>query len=126
MGTAHLSNRDLARLRARLEQKRTELLAAERASRREGRGISDDSIEDGDVAERMIEQEGALRTAGFDRALLDDVERAIAKLEAGSYGASEDSGVPIPLERLEALPWARRTAAEEERRRGARQIPEGC
>jgi DnaK suppressor protein len=121
MGTAHLSSRDLARLRARLEQKRTELLAAERASRREGRGVTDNAIEDEDVAERMIEQESALRQAGFDAALLADIDRAIAKLEAGTYGLSEDTGAPIPLERLEALPWARRTAPEEDvRRRGSR------
>jgi DnaK suppressor protein len=121
MGTANISSRDLARLRARLEQKRTELLAAERASRREGRGVSDGAIEDEDVAERMIEQESALRQQVFDRTLLEDVDRAIAKMEAGTYGTSEDTGTPIPLERLEALPWARRTAPEEEvRRRGNR------
>ena len=114
---AHLTSRDLARLRARLEQKRTELLAAESASRREGRGIMNDAIDEGDVAERNAEQDRALSRASFDRALLDDVDRAIAKMEAGRYGTSEDSGAPIPLDRLEALPWARRTAEEEEKRR---------
>jgi RNA polymerase-binding transcription factor DksA len=37
-------------------------------------------------------------------------------MEAGTYGASEDSGEAIPLERLEAVPWARRTARAEEKR----------
>ena len=113
---SHLSDHDLARLRAMLERQRATLLRAEQGARDEGRGVSEQVIEDGDVAERMIEQEGALRQAAFDRTLLDDVDRAIAKLEAGTYGVSEDSGAPIPLERLEVLPWARRTAEEEERR----------
>ena len=35
----------------------------------------------------------------------------------GAYGLSIESGEPIPAERLEAIPWAERTAAEEERLR---------
>jgi DnaK suppressor protein len=43
------------------------------------------------------------------------VERAEARLAAGAYGLSVESGQPIPDERLEALPTAERTAAEQER-----------
>ena len=113
----HLSAADLERLRTALVHKRDALLAAERATTNEQRGISDRETEQGDVAERLIEQEGALRIAKFDADLLADVNRAIAKLEAGTYGTSEESDAPIPLDRLEVVPWARRTAAEEERRR---------
>jgi DnaK suppressor protein len=115
-----LSEADLHRLRARLAKKRDELLAARRDSAEEQRGISDRQTEEGDIAEGMIEQEAALRVAGFDAELLRDVERALKKLEDGSYGFSEDSGAPIPLERLEVLPWARRTAEEEERHQRAK------
>ena len=37
---------------------------------------------------------------------LADVERAISKLDEGSYGRCDVCGEPIPEERLEALPWA--------------------
>ncbi len=37
---------------------------------------------------------------------LADVDRAIAKLDAGSYGLCDVCGGPIGEERLEALPWA--------------------
>jgi DnaK suppressor protein len=114
--SSHLSAADRERLRTALVHKRDALLAAERATTNEQRGIADPETEQGDVAERLIEQEGALRIAEFDAGLLTDVNRAIAKLEAGTYGTSEDSGAPIPLDRLEIVPWARRTAAEEERR----------
>ena len=35
-----------------------------------------------------------------------DVERALAKLEDGTYGACDICGKPIGEGRLEALPWA--------------------
>jgi DnaK suppressor protein len=40
------------------------------------------------------------------QATLADVERALAKLEEGSYGLCDACGEPINAERLEALPWA--------------------
>ncbi len=56
----------------------------------------------------------------LDEGLADDlreelaaVERAEARLAAGTYGLSIESGKPIPDERLEALPTAERTAEEE-------------
>jgi DnaK suppressor protein len=111
----HLKPADLERLRALLVHKRDALIAAENASSADQRMIGDAETEQGDIAEKLIEQEGALRIGKFDADLLADVNRAIAKLEAGNYGVSEDSGVEIPLERLELVPWARRTAAEEEK-----------
>lgn len=113
--TSHLSSADLARLRRKLEQKRDALLATESSAVDAERGVTDYAIEDGDVAERMIEQDSALRQGVIDSALLEDVERALRKLEAGTYGFSEDSGAPIELARLDAIPWARRTADEEQR-----------
>jgi DnaK suppressor protein len=37
---------------------------------------------------------------------LADVERALAKLDEGSYGRCDVCGDPIDEERLEVLPWA--------------------
>ena len=44
------------------------------------------------------------------------VERAEARLAAGTYGLSIESGEPIPDGRLEAIPTAELTAEEESRR----------
>ena len=46
---------------------------------------------------------------------LEAVERAERRLEEGTYGLSIESGAPIPAGRLEAIPWAERTAEEQER-----------
>src|SRR4051812_10769851 len=43
------------------------------------------------------------------------VERAEARLAAGTYGLSVESKQPIPDERLEAVPTAERTVEEERR-----------
>ena len=48
------------------------------------------------------------------------VERAEARVEAGTYGLSVESGEPIPDERLEAIPTAERTAEEQARFEGRR------
>lgn len=42
------------------------------------------------------------------RDTLADVERALGKLEAGTFGACEECGQPIAEARLEAMPTARR------------------
>jgi RNA polymerase-binding transcription factor len=57
-----------------------------------------------------------------DRSMIDRletelaaIERAERRLEEGTYGVSVDSGEPIPDGRLEAVPWAERTADEQGR-----------
>lgn len=41
------------------------------------------------------------------RSLLDDVERALQKLDDGTYGLCEECGEPISPARLEAMPATR-------------------
>jgi len=41
--------------------------------------------------------------------LLEKVERALKRMDKGTYGICEVSGKPIPLARLEALPYASTT-----------------
>jgi DnaK suppressor protein len=38
---------------------------------------------------------------------LTDVERALRKLDGGTYGTCERCGNPIGADRLEAIPWTR-------------------
>lgn len=41
------------------------------------------------------------------------IDRALAKLDEGTYGYSDTSGLPIPFARLQAYPQATQTTAEE-------------
>jgi DnaK suppressor protein len=98
-----------------------ELLQAERARIERGlaRAVHEDDGEEaddqdpGNLASDLYQDE-------FDEGLRDDlgaqlaaVERAEARLAAGTYGLSVQSGEPIPDERLEVVPTAELTVEEE-------------
>jgi DnaK suppressor protein len=110
---SHLSEAALARLRRKLEDLRSSLLS-QRIRLYDQQATEPEIGDPADLAERTIEQETMLRRVTFDSRLLAEVEHALEKLDAGTYGLSEESGAPIELKRLEVIPWARRTAAEEE------------
>jgi DnaK suppressor protein len=100
----------LARERARIEHS---LNALERDGPLEG----DERIEPGDRGSESLYQDELDQGRRQDlRDELAAVERAEARLEAGTYGLSIESGEPIPDARLEARPTAERTVEEEERR----------
>ena len=100
-----------------------ELLAAERerierALARLGHqdtGEPSDSQDAGNLATDLYQDELDAGRAEDLREDLAAVERAEARLAAGTYGISIESGKPIPDERLEAIPAAERTAEEEGR-----------
>jgi DnaK suppressor protein len=98
-----------------------ELLAGERdrIERALARLVHQDTGEPADE-EDPANQGSDLYQDELDEGLADDlreelaaVERAEARLAAGTYGLSIESGKPIPDERLEALPTAERTTEEE-------------
>lgn len=71
--------------------------------------------DDNEIETLLAEARGELR-------LLDEIESALIRLTKGTYGRCEETGEPIPAERLRALPWTRFTrdaAARHERRRAA-------
>jgi len=96
----------LARERARIERTLAGLVhqdtgepADEEDPANQGSDLYQDELDEG-LADDLREDLAAL-------------ERAEARLVAGTYGLSIESGKPIPDERLEALPTAERTAQEE-------------
>jgi DnaK suppressor protein len=98
-----------------------ELLAAERA-RLEALLAGDESDELADLTDDDHEHLGdAELDAGFEERRQDElaaVERAEARLAAGTYGLSIESGLPIPDARLEASPTAELTVEEQSTREG--------
>jgi DnaK suppressor protein len=97
----------LARERARVED-------AIAALDRDGPLEGSDRREPGDKdSEDLYQDEYNAGRAEDLRQQLAAVERAEARLAAGSYGLSIESGKPIPDGRLEALPTAERTVEEQ-------------
>ena len=103
--------------RRRLEEERARLVGVRETF--DDEHLSDES--EGDAVSELssIDQHQAdLGTETFERekdfsileqvdAELADVERALQRLDDGTYGTCEVDGKPIPEERLEALPAAR-------------------
>jgi DnaK suppressor protein len=114
--TNELRDADRNALRAALEAKRAELLRAHEANLSAGTH-SEQSVGDPmDAASRATDESELIGLATQERALLAEIDHALVKMAAGTYGVSELSGEPIPIERLRAVPWARLAADEEELR----------
>lgn len=102
----------LAQERKRIEQAIAEL-------EEEGPQELAEQNEPGDVdSESLYEHELGAGLAEDLAEQLVALERAEARLAAGTYGLSVESGLPIPDGRLEALPTAERTVEEQARRGG--------
>ena len=105
---------DLKALRAALEAKRAELLREHRENLSAGTHAQQPEPDPVDAATHTAEEDELLSLVDQERGLLAQIDRALAKMERGTYGVSELSGDRIPLARLRAIPWARFTAEEEE------------
>ena len=109
MSTARLDEATLARLRDELIRHR-DFLRAEIASQGADPGSDDVSfVNDAGFADRGHSSEERSQVIAVVRALrsnLRDVERALTKMETGTFGICERCGLNISSERLEALPWA--------------------
>jgi DnaK suppressor protein len=107
---------DDARARELLQDERTrveallrDLLEGSEEDREATRATGDIA----DPAQPLTDEQGADAIAEGLRTRLGAIERAQARLDAGTYGKSVRSGAPIPDERLEADPAAELTVEEE-------------
>jgi DnaK suppressor protein len=111
----HLTADELDRLRGRLlaeSDLRSTQHAAHETAARQLRDLTDADS----VLERELAQAGAQRA----QEALAEIEDALARLDAGTYGRCEACGAPVPFERLEAIPSARFCVACPGRRAGWR------
>jgi DnaK suppressor protein len=114
---AHLDAAFIEKKRLELIRLRDALRKSADAARGEEEDVKDaaagQSREYEDDAQKLqtLEQEGLLVDRTVERLTL--VERALARIEAGTYGFSEVSGKPIPIERLNAVPEAATTVGEQ-------------
>jgi DnaK suppressor protein len=114
----HLDPKFIETKRHELTSLRDALRKSAAATELEEDGVKDASLgqprEFEDDAQKLdtLEKEGVLVNRSVER--LARVERALAKIDAGTYGFSDVSGDPIPKERLNAVPEATNTLREQE------------
>jgi RNA polymerase-binding transcription factor len=114
---------DESRARALLRAERAEvatLLRQTEEAESVDQQVSDSPVDFGDAGESLTEEANDEAVADQLQSRLDAIDRALARLEAGSYGRSVLSGKPIPAERLEADPAAELTVEEA----SAQRLPE--
>jgi len=71
-----------------------------------GDSVSDAGDDQADVGAKTYEREHELSLTYNARDLLAQSERALARIEAGTYGSCESCGQPIGKARLKAFPRA--------------------
>jgi DnaK suppressor protein len=104
-----LRSEDIRRFEERLKAERDAIESRIAANKRGIQETVQDESGVGDLedeADLLYEREAELDENARDRDELARVNRALARIEQGTYGLSEVSGKPIPIERLEALPYA--------------------
>jgi DnaK suppressor protein len=104
-----LTPEEIDRFRRQLERERAEIQARIAARSREIDETvprEDDIRDEGDEAKVVTDLEPVLAENELDLDTLAKIDRALQRIEEGTYGISEVSGKPIPIERLEAVPYA--------------------
>lgn len=113
-----LGKAEIAKFKKRLELMRDQLTHVIRDSSEdvrstdETKGYSQHQADEGtDDFNRTITLEVTSKEFG----VLRQIERALEKIEEGTYGICDISGEEIPLVRLEALPYATMTVKSQEK-----------
>ncbi len=88
-----------------------------------GEAEGDSTPDSGDMSQDMFTREMDASIGEQAERRLGEIDRALQKVEEGTYGLSDDSGKPIPTGRLEAVPEAIRTVEEQQRFERERRPP---
>ncbi len=114
--------------RGRLEELRAELTRLARGLEEDQRDRAEDEEgftehDSGDMSQSLFTREMDATVEQVTERRLASVERALEKIEEGTYGLSDESGEQIPKGRLEAAPEAIYTVEEQQRREKERRPP---
>lgn len=125
----HLSKKELDRYRDILLRKRAELVGDVRGMEGEALQGSSGSLSHtpqhmADQGSDAYDQALSLDLAQVDRNLIKEIDDALARIAAGTFGVCEITGKPINTVRLDELPWTRFSieGARERERRVSRSI----
>jgi RNA polymerase-binding transcription factor DksA len=83
--------------------------------------LSGYSLHMADVGTDNYDREMALDVVGNEQDILYEIDKALERIEYGSFGICEMFGTPIPKKRLDAIPWTpycKKAAEKLEKERG--------
>ena len=117
---ATLRAMDTAAVREQLEAERSRIVEERQRLQGELQEPWDESsgeigMDPGDSGTEVLDREIDETLGDATGHVLEQIDRALERLEAGTYGTCEVCGRPIGEERLRALPYATRCIEDEER-----------
>jgi len=112
-----LPKKFIEEMKVRLLDERSKYLQTAEDYRAEADSLFDDrepgdvqfDEESGEGDTLAVERERGLALSTQARSAVQQIDEALARIQAGTYGICVVSSEPIPKERLEAIPWAAMT-----------------
>lgn len=107
-----MTARNYEPMRRKLIQERERVEQLVRAESEKRTSMSDTADQErygnhpGDEGTETFEKEASLAMQGNLEVILDEIDHALHKMEAGTYGRCDECGNEIPFERLEVRPQA--------------------
>lgn len=115
MAKSPFSAKELAEFKEQLTEKRTYLIKEIQGKQDELTSGDKDEVGDmADLATELIERELNMSLSEGDRARLEEIDAALARIAEKSYGICVDTGEVINKARLKAVPEALRTLQAQE------------
>jgi DnaK suppressor protein len=100
-----VNKQQLKRFKTLLVEKRDEIVKKAKQTLEEDMTLdSNDLPDEMDLASSEYLQSFTFRLRGREKVFLDKIERALRKIEEGSFGTCEECGEEITVKRLEARP----------------------
>ena len=100
-----MNKAQLKKFRALLEEKRDEIVKKAKQTLDEDMTLdSNDLPDEMDLASSEYLQSFTFRLRGREKAFLDKIQKAIDKIDNGTFGVCDDCGDKISVKRLEARP----------------------
>ena len=128
MANNELDKEFVEKQRERLEESRAELVRMVEGLEEDQRFRAEEEEDftqhdSGDMSHSLFTREMDATVEQTIQRRLRNVERALQKLEEGTYGICDDTGEPIPKGRLEAVPEAIYTDEAQQRHARERRTP---
>ena len=103
-----IDKKTIARLKKILLKEREEIVGEVRQIFESSKEMGQDGIQDiGDEAANIYNKQTLLSLTESERIRLQEVDEALDRIEARTYGICEECGEPIGLKRLEVRPVAK-------------------
>ena len=113
-----LGKKELEEYRALLHAKRRQLVGMlngmeDEALRSSGGNLSNMPVHMADMGSDVYEQDFTLGMAETERAIVNEIDAALQRIEDKTFGVCQMTGKPISKARLDAKPWAKYTIEAE-------------